>query len=234
MQGSGHGRGAYYKAKYGDRGRSQQSEHPVANEDDGDNSLTSNIRPVTVEWNALATDLYQMDRQDYGAYKRLLHKVYRYSEHFKVQFVYIQGDPYAPPSRLRVIKKLSGTGLTDVAERPRRIATADYITRLAAEYLRAKGLNKGAAPSSGWSGPKGGAFNINAPGQEVLERTSCIIEPNAGLIEMRLTVALPAAGRTVTPDMAWKMLGQNLAGLIKYCLEVDTTAQHGEFHAYFF
>ncbi|KAI9830815.1 MAG: hypothetical protein M1819_005340 [Sarea resinae] len=74
----------------------------------------------------------------------------------------------------------------------------------------------------GWAGPKGGTFNINAPGQEVLERTSCVIRTataddhlSRGTIELRFTVALPARGRTILGREAHRILAGNLPLLIK-------------------
>jgi predicted ABC-class ATPase len=70
--------------------------------------------------------------------------------------------------------------------------------------------------NSGWSGPKGGAFNINAPAQEVLPRTSALVLSggNKGL-EMRFTVSLPARGRTILGREAKSILCVNLPELIK-------------------
>ena len=63
----------------------------------------------------------------------------------------------------------------------------------------------------------GGAFNINAPGQEVLPRTSAIIDRDE-TIELRFTVALPAAGRKILGQQAWQILGVNLVQLVRQSL----------------
>lgn len=67
------------------------------------------------------------------------------------------------------------------------------------------------------SGPKGGAFNINAPGQEILPRTSALINGN-DTIELRFTTSLPAAGRTILGQEAFQILGINLVELIQHSL----------------
>lgn len=59
----------------------------------------------------------------------------------------------------------------------------------------------------------GGAFSINATGQEVLPRTSAMINGNE-TIQLRFTVSLPAAGRTVLGQQAWQILGVNLVELV--------------------
>jgi predicted ABC-class ATPase len=66
----------------------------------------------------------------------------------------------------------------------------------------------------------GGAFNINATGQEVLPRTSAMIQGNE-TIELRFTVTLPAAGRTVLGQQAWQILGVNLVELVRWSLLHD-------------
>ena len=100
----------------------------------------------------------------------------------------------------------------------RRIALCDYVTRAAASIIRAKHLDENVGSSNGgWSAPKGGAFNINAAGQEVLPRTSAIIK-GTETIELRFTAALPAAGRTVLGQQAHQILVVNLVELVKHAL----------------
>jgi predicted ABC-class ATPase len=103
----------------------------------------------------------------------------------------------------------------------RKVALCDYVTRTAASIIRDNHLNKNVGNcNGGWSSPKGGAFNINAPGQEVLPRTSAIISGN-DTIEMRFTVALPAAGRTVLGQQAKQILALNLVELLENTLFHD-------------
>lgn len=75
-----------------------------------------------------------------------------------------------------------------------------------------------AASTSSWSGPKGGDFTINAPSQQVLERNSCLISQNEKgeeVLELRFSVGLPAAGRTILGDRAAEILTVNLPELVK-------------------
>ena len=101
-----------------------------------------------------------------GSYKRLLDATYTKDGSFTIQFVHVQGDSFAPPSRFRVIVPYYNTGIPEAVDRDHRVAIADFVTRLAADYIRSKALDQN-ANGHGWSGPKGGAFGINAPGQEV-------------------------------------------------------------------
>lgn len=100
----------------------------------------------------------------------------------------------------------------------RKIALCDYVTRAAADFIRTKHLNRDVQGSGGgWSGPKGGAFNINDAGQAVLPRTSAMIDGKE-TIELRFLTTLPAAGRTVLGQQAWQILGLNLVELVKQSL----------------
>ncbi|KAK4545016.1 hypothetical protein LTR36_003567 [Oleoguttula mirabilis] len=84
--------------------------------------------------------------------------------------------------------------------------------------IRSKHLDRNiGSANGGWSGAKGGAFNINAPGQEVLPRTSCMIDRNE-TIELRFTTSLPAAGRTILGQQAHQILAVNLVALVKQSL----------------
>lgn len=70
--------------------------------------------------------------------------------------------------------------------------------------------------NSGWSGPKGGAFTINTPAQEVLPRTSALITSGEDKnLELRFTVSLPARGRTILGREAKAILCVNLPELVK-------------------
>lgn len=71
----------------------------------------------------------------------------------------------------------------------------------------------------GWSNPKGGAFSLNAPSQQVIERTSCTIKETAGTdeptLELRFTLGLPAAGRAILGDQARDLLTKGIPMLIQ-------------------
>ncbi|OQO11500.1 hypothetical protein B0A48_03227 [Cryoendolithus antarcticus] len=98
-----------------------------------------------------------------------------------------------------------------------KIALSDFVTRAAAGFIRKRHLDRDAASGGGWASPKGGAFNINAPGQEVLPRTSAIISGNE-TIELRFTVNLPVAGRSYLGKQAHQILVVNLMRLVQETL----------------
>jgi predicted ABC-class ATPase len=155
-----------------------------------------------------------------GAYKRLLGRYDHSGPSFSLSVDHVQGDAYAAPSRVRAVMPLSQTGFPSeyLQSQIGRVALCDFVTRTAASIIRDKHLDKNVGNSNGgWSSPKGGAFNINAPGQEVLPRTSAIINGDE-TIEMRFSVALPAAGRTVLGQQANQILALNLVELVKNTL----------------
>ncbi|CAK0816957.1 unnamed protein product, partial [Prorocentrum cordatum] len=62
-----------------------------------------------------------------------------------------------------------------------------------------------AVSGGGWGGSKGGDVNIDAPGQYVLPRT-CMVA-TAAFVEARLTLSLPARGRSVEGQRAAQIVG---------------------------
>jgi len=83
--------------------------------------------------------------------------------------------------------------------------------------IRARSLEHNLGQANGWSGTRGGSFNINAPGQEVLPRTSAMVN-GTETIELRFTTSLPAAGRTILGQQAYQILAVNLVELVKHSL----------------
>ncbi|KAK3051326.1 hypothetical protein LTR09_007349 [Extremus antarcticus] len=218
----GGGRGAYFKNRYGGggRGRGRGSSGPGDSGASSQEGQTSTSNRSVKDWRQLQGDLESIDRSQYGAYKQLLGTYQHTQPAFSLSIDYVQGDPYASPSRVRAIMPWQETGLPDdyLGSDARKIAVGDFVTRVAAEFIRTKHLDENLGHSNGgWSGPKGGAFNLNACGQEVLPRTSAVISEN-GTIELRFTTTLPAAGRTILGQQAWQILGVNLVQLVQKSL----------------
>ena len=141
----------------------------------------------------LRSILGRIDGRGYKAYGDL-RGAYDFGD-FRLGIDHVQGDPFAAPSRIRLRIDRPRAGFPDslAANRIRRIALADYLTRQLEAAIRRHVRGK---RGSGRSGEVG----IDHPGQEVLERTSLLILP--GEIEARLTVGLPAAGRRVLARQA--------------------------------
>ncbi|KAJ8605755.1 hypothetical protein MRB53_041312 [Persea americana] len=103
-----------------------------------------------------------------------------------------------------------------------KIALCDFVTRKATASIRGNSLDRNLSKGKGgWSGPKGGAFNINSCGQEILPRTSALISALGDTIELRFLVSLPAAGRSIMGEEAFQILGVNTIGLVRDSMVYD-------------
>ncbi|KEQ94965.1 hypothetical protein AUEXF2481DRAFT_80025 [Aureobasidium subglaciale EXF-2481] len=214
----GRGRGAYFKAKYAGRGGRGGGVTGAEHQPQSSVAQPSSSSPSP--WTQLSQTLDSIDGQQYGSYKRLQNARFRHvSPDFTLAINHVQADAYASPSKISVRMDWKTTGFPDeyATSDIRQIALADYLSRAAAAFIRSKHMDQSVGSGkSGWSGPKGGAFNINSPAQEVLPRTSALIIPGGGNdIEMRFTVSLPARGRTILGGEAKTILCTNLPELIK-------------------
>ncbi len=73
--------------------------------------------------------LKSLDGQKYGAYKRLK-GTYRF-ERFRLAVDNIQSDPYAPPSKMRIIMDRDTAGIPDdlLDGKTKVTAASDFLTR---------------------------------------------------------------------------------------------------------
>ena len=129
--------------------------------------------------------LKRIDGKGYKAYKDIkgsydLGKTQLFIDH-------VQGDPFAAPSRLRVRVKNTFPEYT-YENKSREVALRDFLTR-----KFALSINKFTGKSKG-SG-KSGAIKIDQPKQEIIERTSVLV--NGSFVEARFEAGLPAFGRKI-------------------------------------
>ncbi|CAE7190001.1 unnamed protein product, partial [Symbiodinium necroappetens] len=91
--------------------------------------------------------------------------------------------------------------------RIRNTALCDFVTRVLSDRLRGGGGTDWTqvVQGGGWSGSKGGDLQIDTPGQYVLERSSVVAK--AEFIEARVTLALPARGRSIEGYRAADIVG---------------------------
>ena len=159
--------------------------------------------------------LRRIDGRGYRAYKDLQGEYH--AEDFDLFIDHVQGDPYAAPSRIALVIGRERAGLPESLWRNphRRIATEDYLTRCVA-----RGIQQHC--SGGRGSGKSGQVSIDRPGQEVLERTSCLID--GGGIEVRLEIGLPADGRRVLARQAEAVLCRELPALVAALLTHDLPA----------
>lgn len=154
--------------------------------------------------------LRRLEGRGYKAYQEIRGV---YSFPFFTLFVdHVQKDPYASPSRLRVRVPQEVAKFPDhlYLNKARRVALEDFLTRVFGDCL-AKITSKRGVGSG-----KSGLFFVDRGGQEILERTSMVI--NDRYVEARLSVGLPASGRTILGRLAEEMLCRQLPEAVKRAL----------------
>ena len=146
--------------------------------------------------------LWNMDRRPYPAYKDT-RGAYQFPG-YVLSIDHVQGDPFASPSRVsvRVGGKQAGFPQQLYAMPCQRVALQDALTR---RFGALAGKASFQAKGSGHSG----LVSVSRCGQEVLERTACVLHPDSGEILLRLEVGFPANGRTI-----------NAGGLVKILFEL--------------
>jgi predicted ABC-class ATPase len=175
----------------------------------------------------LQTLLTGLDGQQYGAYKRLLNTAFSFPR-FTLGFAHIQGDAYAPPSRVWVRVPLDVAGFPQdlLRSQIRQTALADFLTRKFCQVARDAAADV-RSESGGWGGAKGGDIQMERPGQHVLPRTSVQFLPREACLEARFTLALPARGRTIQGAWCARLLSDTVPALVHSALlwpSLDTAA----------
>ncbi len=188
--------------------RREDAPRPAARPDDGRARSGDDLREA----------LARIDRGPYPAYRELrgawaLGTVTLFIDH-------VQGDPFAAPSRVRVRVPRAGDGALDPAldgDSPaRRVALGDFLARRGAQAIERHGRR-------GQGSGKSGLIQIDAPGQEVLERSACRVADT--WVELRLSVGLPAAGRTILGREAGPLLLEALPTIAWEALRLDASAR---------
>ena len=158
----------------------------------------------------LRKTLARIDGRGYKAYKDIQGS-YAYPQ-FTLFVDYVQGDPFASPSKIRVrVPNVVAQIPPDLfSSRVRRIALQDFFIRGVHQTIRqvcqgSRGIGKS------------GMIAIDAGGQEVLERTAMVV--TAQWIEARLSLGLPAQGRTVLGRQAEVMLCQEVPRIAERALQ---------------
>lgn len=160
----------------------------------------------------LRARLRRIDGRGYKAYKDLAGS-YSY-DNFTLFVDHVQGDPFATPSRVRVRVRndLARFPLEHIREPVRRAGLEDYLARKTAMAIRehAKG-HRGTG--------KSGLIAIQRCGQEILQRTATVARED--YVECRLSIGLPAAGRTVLAAQAEAMFFQEIPEIVRQSLFSD-------------
>ncbi|MCS6817185.1 MAG: ABC-ATPase domain-containing protein [Acidobacteriota bacterium] len=124
---------------------------------------------------------------------------------------HVQGDPFAPPSkmRVRVDGRCAGFPMDLYSTPVRRLALEDFLARRVRQSIEV--VSRGHRGSG-----KSGLIRVDAGGQEVLERTAVRVRPE--WIECRFQLGLPAAGRTVLGRQAEEMLCREIPEIMRRSL----------------
>ena len=167
---------------------------------------------------SLERHLRQLDNRGYKAYKDIQGN-YDFSE-FTLIIDYVQGDPFASPSkfRVRVPPNIAQIPCQLFNSRSREIALRDYLTRQFEKAAYSISTKRGTG--------KSGMIAVTRFGQEVLERTSAfIISSNTsdledlGGVELRFADGLPASGRSILGRQAAEMLCEDIPKIVSKSLK---------------
>jgi predicted ABC-class ATPase len=153
----------------------------------------------------LRNALRRIDGRGYKAYKDI-RGIYAFEE-FTLCIDHVQSDPFATPSRVRarVLQEVAQYPQDAYSNKSRRVGVCDFLTRSFNKSIRqtVQGL-RGTGRS--------GLIEIEAPGQEMFERTSVLI--NDEYVEARFMVGLPAAGRRILAREAEFMFFDELPQIV--------------------
>jgi predicted ABC-class ATPase len=155
--------------------------------------------------NELRELLHRIDHKGYPAYKDTRGS-YGFMG-YTLCIDHVQGDPFASPSKVSIHIKGKDAGFPrDLWQmKCRRIALCDYL-------LRRFGANVAKLSFQAKGSGKSGLMSVSRPGQEVLERTACRMDPESGDIVLRMEIGFPANGRTVNARELEKILFDLLPG----------------------
>ena len=156
--------------------------------------------------------LFSMDGKSYSAYKSLKEE-YRF-EKYILAIDHVQSDPYAPPSKMRIImdRKICGIPYELTDTKDKNIAVSDFLTR---NFYRE--IQKSGNDSTGTGGS--GRIFIDRCGQEILERTSVLIKEDK--VEVRFEMGMPARGRRIMGKDAQKIIFQQLPEIVEKSIIYD-------------
>jgi predicted ABC-class ATPase len=233
--GSG-GRGEYYKNKYGRGGRGSGRSGGGRTDTDGGRPAPSGGG----SFDDLQNLLRRLDGKSYAAYHDLdtdLSRGWANSQDgFTLYCERAQSDPFAPPTRCRVVVDATRAGFPRqcYSNRIRSMALADYLLRtlhMTCKILGADSSINGGG-RDGWKGPKGGDIQVLEPCQHVLEQSAVRVDQSNGNIIAQITINLPARGRSILGQAAETILCQTIPTMVerlRYAsLSEDRLRQHIE------
>lgn len=160
----------------------------------------------------LKNELQRIDGKGYKSYKDLQGQ-YDFNDYI-LSIDHVQGDPFASPSRLRVIINKNKANFPEeiIDKDYKKVAVCDFLTRLFNFNINKYGEKI-------FGSGKSGLISISRCPQEILERTSVVI--NKDNIEVRFYVGFPAKGRSVLAKELEKILYNVIPNLVLNTLVYD-------------
>ena len=150
---------------------------------------------------ALYQKIRTLNGKNYGLYKSLADKPWDFGD-FALEFLHVQGDPYAPASRVVIKANLSMLGYAGEwgGSFERRLALSDFLHRKLSQLVKEKYPDKDAA------------IVFDTAGPEMLVRNSLWIDN--GELRACLQVRLPGDGRKIQAEVAAEILTMVLPDLV--------------------
>ncbi|MGX4670231.1 ABC-ATPase domain-containing protein [Cerasibacillus sp. JNUCC 74] len=157
--------------------------------------------------NSLVKLLKEIDNKGYKAYKRIQGNYQGTDYEFMID--HVQGDPFAAPSKLRIIipaskRQIKAEWLQTYA---RKIAVEDAFARIIGKTVAQQASH---VKGSG----KSGFIFFDRPGQEKLERSA--VQITSEKITVCISVGLPANGRKINSREANKLFFRVLPDIINH------------------
>ena len=155
--------------------------------------------------------LLSIDHRGYPAYKDARGK-WSFGNYI-LSIDHVQGDPFAAPSSVSVIVPGSVARFPKEYTFPghRLIALQDMLLRFFGREIRGRERRR---DGSG----KSGLIDVSRPGQEVLERTACRVDPGSGDVTVRFEIGFPANGRSINARALIQILEEFLPEVVSSSL----------------
>ena len=150
---------------------------------------------------ALYQKIRTLNGKNYGLYKSLAEKPWDFGD-FTLEFLHVQGDPYAPASRVVIKANLSVLGYAGEwgGDFEHRLALSDFLHRKLSRLVKEKYPDKDAA------------IIFDTAGPEMLVRNSLWIDN--GELRACLQIKLPGDGRKIQAELAAEILTMVLPDLV--------------------
>ena len=154
---------------------------------------------------ALYQKIRSLQGKNYGLYKSLADKTWDFGD-FVLEFLHVQGDPYAPASRVMIKSSLQMLGFPGEwsSTFERRLALSDYLYRRLSALVREKYPDRDAA------------VVFDSAGPEMLVRNALWVDN--GELRACLQVRLPGDGRKIQAEDAAEILTMVLPDLVSSAL----------------